>query len=43
MEYGDKDEVQTNVEDGGDGERLERHAGDADGAEDGGFEVVEQD
>ena len=43
MEHGDKDEVQANIEDGGHGERLERHAGDTDGAEDGGFEVVEQD
>ena len=37
VEYGDKDEVQTNVEDGGYGKRLQRHAGDADGAEDRGL------
>ena len=43
VEHGNKDEVQANIEDGGHGERLERHAGDTDGAEDGGFEVVEQD
>ena len=43
VKYGDKDEVQANVEDGGHGKRLQRHAGDADGAEDCGFKVVEQD
>ena len=43
VEHGDKDEVQANVEDGGHGERLQRHAGDADGAEDRGLKVVEQD
>ena len=43
VEYGDKDEVQANVEDGGHGKCLQRHAGDADGAEDRGLKVVEQD
>ena len=43
VEYGDKDEVQANVEDGGHGKRLQRHAGDTDGAEDRGLKVVEQD
>ena len=43
VEHGDKDEVQANVEDGGHGKRLQRHAGDADGAEDCGLKVVEQD
>ena len=43
VEYGDKDEVQANVEDGGHSKRLQRHAGDADGAEDRGLKVVEQD
>ena len=42
VKYGDKDEVQANVEDGGHGKRLQRHAGDADGAEDRGLKVVEQ-
>ena len=42
VEYGDKDEVQANVEDGGHGKRLQRHAGDADGAENRGLKVVEQ-
>ena len=43
VEHGDKDEVQANVEDGGHGKRLQRHTGDADGAEDCGLKVVEQD
>ena len=43
VEYGDKDEVQANVEDSGHGKRLQRHAGDADGAEDRGLKVVKQD
>ena len=43
MQRDDEKEIQKHVQNAGDGERRERDLGIADAAEDGRFEVIEQD